>query len=157
MNELLKLLDKDLKYVDHKIYENEIHITAESKHKETKCPYCGKSSKNVHSCVERSLKDLPIQGKKVTLKLLSKKYFCKNSDCTRTTFSERFTFFEPKATKTNRLQDEILRVSLTQSSISASRYLRKSVADVGKSTICNLLKKGHVKCGYLHGIDKNMH
>ena len=157
MNDLLKLLDKDLKYVYHEIYDNEIHITAKSKRKETKCPYCGKSSKNVHSCVERFLKDLPIQGKKVTLKLLSKKYFCKNPDCKRTTFSERFDFFEPKATKTNRLQDEILRISLTQSSVSASRYLRKSVADVGKSTICNLLKKGHVKCGYLHGIDKNMH
>jgi transposase len=121
---------------------NEIYINAESTREETRCPYCGKKSKNVHSCVNRTLKDLPIQGMKVKLRLRSKKYFCKNPKCEKTTFAERFSFFEPKATKTNRLQDEILRVSLNQSSISASQYLRESVADVGKSTICNLLKKG---------------
>ena len=157
MKDLLKLLDKDLKYIDHVIYDNEMYITAKSKRKEAKCPYCGKLSKNVHSYVERSLKDLPIQCKKVIIKLLSKKYFCKNTDCSKTTFSERFDFYEPKATKTNRLQDEIIRVSLTQSSISASRYLRKSVADVGKSTICNLLKKGNAQCGYLYENNESMH
>ena len=71
----------------------------------------------------------------------NKKFFCKNKDCEHKTFAETFSFFESKATKTNRLQDEILRVSLAQSSLSAERYLRNSVADVGKSTICNLLKK----------------
>ena len=88
------------------------------------------------------LKDLPIQGKKVKIHLLNHKYFCSNHKCAHKTFTERFAFFEPKATRTNRLQEEILRVSLTQSSVAASRYLRSSVADVGKSTICNLLKKG---------------
>ena len=147
MRDLLKLLDTNLRYINHTVINDEIHIKAKSRRKEAKCPYCNKPSANVHSQVNRTLKDLPIQGKKVKLILESKKYFCRNPDCTQTTFSERFSFFEPKATKTNRLQEEILRVSLNQSSIAASRYLRKSVADVGKSTICNLLKKGHTKCG----------
>jgi hypothetical protein len=46
------------------------------------------------------------------------------------------------------LQEEIMRTAMTQSSVSASRYLRKHVADVGKSTICNMIKKGlGNKCG----------
>jgi hypothetical protein len=34
-----------------------------------------------------------------------------------------------------------VRVSMEVSSVSASRMLRKRTADVGKSTICELLKK----------------
>lgn len=70
-----------------------------------------------------------------------KKYFCRNDECGHKTFVETFDFFAPNATKTKRLSDEILKVSLTQSSVAAAKYLRDSVCDVGKSTICNMLKK----------------
>ena len=145
MEELLRLLNEDLQYISHEMNGKEIHINAESKCKKAICPYCGDQSEWIHSRVKRTLKDLPIQGRKVKIILENNKYFCKNPDCTRKTFAERFPFFEPNARKTNRLQEEILRVSLSQSSLSASRYLKASVADVGKSTICNLLKKGQEK------------
>ena len=88
------------------------------------------------------MKDLPIQGKKVKILIEQKKYFCANKICPKKTFAERFDFYDPKATTTKRLQKEILRVAMAQSSVAASRYLRTSVADVSKSTICNMLKKG---------------
>ena len=68
-----------------------------------------------------------------------------NKDCGHKTFAETFSFLEAKATKTKRLQEEIFKVALTQSSIAAARYLRNSAAEIGKSTICNLLKKGREK------------
>lgn len=142
MEELIKLLDEELKYIRHEKEGDEIHIYVRSERAGVECPYCGKRSTQVHSRCKRTLKDLPIQGKKVKLQLESRKYFCANPECTRTTFAERFEFYKPKATTTNRLRKEILRVSLTQSSVAASRYLRASVADVSKSTICELLKKG---------------
>ena len=142
MKELIKLLDDNLGYISHEIQDGEINIQVRSERKEAECPYCGAISTQIHSRTKRILKDLPIQGKKVKIHLLNHKYFCSNHKCAHKTFTERFAFFEPKATRTNRLQEEILRVSLTQSSVAASRYLRASVADVGKSTICNLLKKG---------------
>jgi len=142
MEEIVKLLDTALQYVRHEVVGKEINIYVKSEKLESECPYCGEASIKVHSRKNRVVKDLPIQGRKVKLHLERRKYFCKNPECSHTTFSERFNFCEPRATTTNRLQEEILRVSLTQSSVAASKYLRKSVADVGKSTICNLLKKG---------------
>ena len=145
MEELLQILDDKLQYIGHEIKEDVIEIRAASKLAEAKCPYCETMSAKVHSRVKRVLKDLPIQSKKVKIVMELNKYFCKNPDCRRKTFAERFSFFEPNAVWTNRLKEEIVRVSLTQSSISASRYLRASVADVGKSAICNMLKKGRHK------------
>jgi len=142
MEELIRLLDENLRYDGYEIQEDELFIYASSLRETALCPYCGQASNQIHSHNVRTLKDLPMQGKKVKILLDQKKYFCKNKSCMKKTFAERFNFFEPKATKTKRLQQEILRVALTRSSVGASRYLRGSVAAVSKSTICNLLKKG---------------
>ena len=141
MNEMVLLPDERLSYISHEKEETSITIYVQSTDEQAICPYCGETSKKVHSHYTRKLQDLPIQGNKVKLVIDNKKYFCENGDCEHKTFAEAFSFFDPKATKTKRLQEEILRISLTQSSLSAERYLRCSVANVGKSTICNLLKK----------------
>lgn len=142
MEEIVRMLSEDLEYITHEIQKDKIVIWVKSRNQGTKCPYCGKMSERVHSHYMRKLQDLPIQGKKVKLLIKRRKLFCDNDKCGNRTFVEKFNFFDGKATKTNRLQEEILRVSITQSSIAASKYLKASVADVGKSTICNLLKKG---------------
>jgi len=67
--------------------------------------------------------------------------FCMNPECSRTTFAEPFSFIGPKAKKSNRLLDKIVDVSLNVSSLNAADILKNGIADVGKSTICNLLKK----------------
>ena len=67
--------------------------------------------------------------------------FCNKADCNHTTFAEGFDFIKFKATKTKRLENEIINISMNVSSLTATNILRNSVADVGKSTICNLLKK----------------
>lgn len=141
MKEIISLPDKRLQYISHENEESRILIYVQSAVEKVACTYCGEESDKIHSHYTRKLQDLPIQGKKVTLILDNKKYFCSNEKCSHKTFAESFSFFKPKATKTKRLQEEILRVSLTQSSLSAEKYLRRSVADVGKSTICSMLKK----------------
>ena len=141
MRELLRLLDEDLLYIEHMVEPDIIIIRAESSKTTGICPYCGVESTSVHSVYERKLQDLPIQGKKTVLLINRRKFFCLNKDCKHRTFAEQFCFLKPCARKTDRLQTEILAVSLTQSSLSASKFLRRNVANVGKSTICNLLKK----------------
>lgn len=141
MDELIKLLDRNLNYIRHEIKDDYFYIYVESNRDSFECPQCGCSSTQVHSRYERSFQDLPIQGFKVMIVLSNRKFFCKNPECSYKTFIESFSFIKHKAKKTIRLEDEIVRLSTNVSSVTASKILKNQIANVGKSTICNLLKK----------------
>lgn len=141
MDELIKLLDENLEYVKHELINDTINIYVISNRKDVVCPFCGQISTKVHSRYMRSFQDLPIQGKKVNIILNNRKMFCSNSMCENKTFAETFDFLPNKAKKTKRLEDEIINISLNVSSITASKILYQNVANVGKSTVCNILKK----------------
>lgn len=141
MDGLVKLLDESLEYIDHEIIEDTIYINVKSIKVRTCCPECNTSSQRIHSRYKRRFQDLPISGKKTVIILNNRKFFCINQDCNKKTFSEKFNFIEDKAKKTKRLEDEIINLSKNMSSISASKLLRENIATVGKSTVCNILKK----------------
>jgi transposase len=141
MDEIIKLLDENLEYIIHKIIGDTIFIHVISNREAVICPYCGSASSKVHSHYERSFQDLPIQGKKVRVILNNRKMFCNTPDCNHTTFAESFDFLNFKAKKTKRLETEIINISMNVSSLTATDLLKDRVADVGKSTICKLLKK----------------
>ncbi|MBQ8040809.1 MAG: transposase family protein [Lachnospiraceae bacterium] len=141
MDEFIKLLDPNLDYICHEIIGDTIVIHVASNKEEVICPYCGCASSKKHSVYERSFQDLPVMGMKSRIVLSNRKMFCTNPECSRTTFAEPFSFIGPKAKKSNRLLDKIVDVSLNVSSLNAADILKNGIADVGKSTICNLLKK----------------
>lgn len=141
MNEFIKLLDPGLDYISHEIIGDTIVIRVASNKEEAVCPYCGCTSTKKHSVYERSFQDLPIMDMKSRIIINNRKMFCTNPECCHTTFAETFDFIKPKAKKSNRLLDKIIDVSLNVSSLNASDILKNGIADVGKSTICNLLKK----------------
>jgi len=147
MKDIIEMLDKDLTYLEHQIVEDHIIVLVESSRDEAMCPYCGKTSSRVHSKYEREFQDLPMQGKKVYVTLVNRKYFCDNRKCPNKTFAESFDFLKPKAKKSERLIDEIMKVSVEVSSVTASRILKDGVVDVGKSTICDMLKKNNRSVG----------
>lgn len=141
MDELIKLLDKDLECISHEISGDTIYVYVESNRKEAICPYCGRSASRVHSHYERRFLDLPIQGKKVEIIIRNRKLRCDNPECGHKTFAESFDCLPFKGKRSLRLTEEIIKVSIEVSSIKASTMLKKGVADVSKSTICTLLKK----------------
>jgi transposase len=110
MEELVYLLREELRYIGHTMGDGSIIIYVEPSRKQARCPYCGAESGKAHSRYERKLQDLPIQGRKVTIYLTNRKYFCINEACEHRTFAGQFSFYEPKATKTKRLQEEIKRI-----------------------------------------------
>jgi len=142
MEELVKLLCKDFEYIRHETKGDLIYIYVKSNRDECECPYCETPSKKVHSRYERRFRDLPVQGKKAEIVLENKKYFCNNEGCSHKTFAETFDCLPHKGKRSKRLTDAIMDISLNVSSVTAARLLRNGMADVGKSTICNLLKKG---------------
>lgn len=141
MDEFIKELDRNLDYIKHESNADEITIYVASNRKACDCPYCGSPSKRVHSRYRKSFQDLPVMGKKTKIIIENRKFFCDNPDCDFTTFAERFEFLGQNGKKTKRLIDKIVDVSLNTSSLAASRILNDGIADIGKSTICNLLKK----------------
>ena len=65
------------------------------------CPSCLRPTGEVKKYYQRTIRDLPITGRAVYLKLEERQFFC--PDCTRY-FSERFTFVRPNRTTTNRYE-----------------------------------------------------
>jgi len=147
MKYIVKMLDENVTYLEHQIIGDYIVVLVESSREEAVCPNCGKPSSRVHSTYERSFQDLPIQGKKVYVNIINRKYFCENRDCPNTTFAESFGCLKPKAKKSERLINEIMKISVEVSSVAASKMLKDGIADVSKSTICDMLKKNNRSIG----------
>lgn len=143
MKEIIKLLDKNLSYQDHSLIEDTMYINVVSARDSVKCPCCNTPSSKVHSHYKKSFQDLPIQDKKVMIVLNNRKLFCVNEHCNKRTFAETFAFISSKSKKTTRLEREIIRISQHVSSLSAAKIINARVATIGKSTICNLLKKNN--------------
>lgn len=145
--QLIKLLDKDLKCIEFKIKDKQMILEVLSEKKESICPYCGSPSTRIHSRYEREIQDIPFQDKQTILLLTVRKFFCDNPECTYKTFSERFDFVKPKGKKTTRLIEKIVVTSTKLSSVSAACLLKEDSVKVSKSTINNLLKKNTCDCG----------
>ena len=141
MQEYINMLSTKLKLLSYTIDENEIIFNVESTDKQPVCPYCGVKSTRCHSKYPKSFDDLPLNGKKVTVKINNRKMFCDNPACLHKTFSETYDFVSRRAKKTNRLVNYIIDTSINMSSIAAQNTLRKNGVKVGKSTICTFLKK----------------
>lgn len=143
VDDVVKLLDENLRYISHKIIEDTLFIRIASEKLSLRCPSCDTVSAKVHSRYERTFHDLPVQGKKVVYVINNRKMFCPNTQCRRKTFAEQFLFLPYKAKKSTRLEQEIMKVAQNVSSLAAEKIVNRGTAAVGKSTICNLLKKNN--------------
>ncbi|MGH0945171.1 transposase family protein [Bacillus mycoides] len=143
MDDVVKLLDENLRYISHEMIEDTLFIRVTSEKLSVTCPSCGMASVKVHSRYERTFHDLPIQGKKVVYVINNRKMFCHNAQCHRNTFAEQFLFLPYKAKKSTRLEQEIMKIAKNVSSLVAEKILNRGIAKVGKSTICSLLKKNN--------------
>lgn len=141
MDDLIKLLDKNLDYVSHEIVEDTIHIKVTSNRETFICPHCNTESKRIHSHYIKTFQDLPMQDKKVIIILDNRKFFCENNECSNKTFSETFHCIDFKSKKSKRLIEYIINTSMKLSTIDASKVLEKNGVRVSKSTVHNLLKK----------------
>ena len=73
MDNLIKLLDKNLEYIEHEIIKDTIYISVKSTKEYICCPYCCTPSNKIHSKYRRSFQDLPIQELKVIIIINNRK------------------------------------------------------------------------------------
>jgi len=141
MDELVKMLDKNLDYLNHEVEKDTMKIHVASNREVVTCPYCHAKTTKVHSTYSKSFQDLPMPCKKVLLLLENRKMFCHNADCSKKTFAERFDFLDFKSKKTNRLITHIQETALHCSSVATSTTLKRNVVDISHTTVLNLFKK----------------
>ena len=141
MDELVKRIDPHFAYQWHEIEDGIMRVHVRSTRKTAQCPYCGSVSKQVHSIYPRKFRDLPIQGMKVEIIISNRKFFCPNEECAHKTFAESYECLPRMARRSRQLTQAIVHTAINTSSITASKMLGEGTADVGKSTICRLLKK----------------
>ena len=141
MDELVKRIDSYFEYVSHEIENGVIRMYVKSNRQAAQCPYCGTVSNKAHSMYYRKFRDLPIQDKKVEVVICNRKYFCVNPDCGHKTFAETFECLPKMGRRSRRLTEAIMETATNLSSVAASKTLKQRTADIGKSTICRLLKK----------------
>lgn len=106
------------------------------------CSCCNRKSNRVHSRYSRTLKDLPLLNKKVILKLQSWKFFCDNSKCNRTIFTERYTeLIHSYARKTDRLNKFMEKIAFATSVEIASKIINSHVARTYPDSIIRTVEK----------------
>ena len=142
MREIIKMLNKKLKYESHRIIGDEVHIKVKSKKKVQECPKCGEKTRKVHSRYIRTVQDLPIGDKKVYIEIISRKMICENGNCLRKRFAESYGFVLPNGVKTKRLEAEIVSIGMNMSSVAAAAaVLNRNTVKLCGRTVRNLIKK----------------
>ncbi len=86
------------------------------------CPVCAGSSESIHSQYVRTAADLPWGGSPILLRLIVRRFFCRNSLCARRIFTERLPeLVQPWAQMTNRLREALRVLSFATCAEAGSR------------------------------------
>ncbi len=77
------------------------------------CPLCRRASRRVHSHYVRTLADLPLGERTLTLHLSVRRFFCHTRECPRRIFAERLPeLTQPYARRTQRQRHRLERIGL---------------------------------------------
>ena len=93
-------------------HANKVVLHIISKQPASRCPDCDTKGA-LHSYYFRKINDLPAFGYIVMVALRARKFYCRNSKCSKKVFSERFPdHFLPYKRSTKRLNDKLLKIAL---------------------------------------------
>lgn len=74
----------------HEISPDGVVVHAHGGAPTSACPTCGTASSSVHSRHTRHLLDLPAHGRRLTIRLAARRFWCRMGSCERKVFTERF-------------------------------------------------------------------
>lgn len=99
-----------------------VRLTIESGVDTRPCPKCGCDSSSEHSRYTRRPRDLPIQGRVVTLQAIVRRFHCHNPACDTCTFAESLGVLAPRhAQRTSRLTKLLQNLIVSVSSPTGAR------------------------------------
>lgn len=116
------------------------------------CPGCQQPSSNVHSTYPRTPQDLPWQGVAVKLKVRTRRFFCRNTICSRRIFCERLggavAYY---ARRTVRLTQALTDIGFAVGGKAGARLTASLGYGFGADTLLSVLRQNepnehHVPC-----------
>src|SRR4051812_30013767 len=107
------------------------------------CPDCAALSGRVHSRYDRTLGDLPWQGRPVTLRVRVRRFRCLNPACLRRTFAERLgETARPAARRTSRLGDLQRHLGLVVGGEAGARLAARLAIPISPDTLLRMARRG---------------
>lgn len=106
------------------------------------CPDCQNQSRSRHSWSYRSLQDLPVQGKEMTVRLQLSRWRCTYRQCRRQTFTDRFpAIASPYGRRTTRVAGIIGLLGHSAGGRPGERLMRRLGMPISDDTILRHLKR----------------
>jgi transposase len=121
--------------------ERHVIISVRSTASQARCPLCRAPSESIHSHYMRTVADLPFAGQFVVLKLIVRRFFCRNPSCSRTIFTERLPdLVHPWAQMTNRLREALRALGFATCAEAGSRLAPRFGMKASPSTFLRCQK-----------------
>ncbi|MGQ0604204.1 MAG: ISL3 family transposase [Anaerolineales bacterium] len=106
------------------------------------CPICGQTSASVHSRYLRRAAEVPIAGVAVRVWFTVRRFFCRNSHCSRRTFTEQIPeWLAPRAQRSQRLREMQQRLGLALGGELGHRLTGPLAVAVSADTILRLIRQ----------------
>ena len=142
------------------VLEDELSLTIYMKSQKHShhCISCAQEMRVYHATYVRTVQDLPIFNKNVTLRITSYNYFCSDESCGTRTFAEDYGRFIGRSGRmTDRLEDFIRMLSLETNCEGAAAICKEMGIRVSGDTIIRMLRKmtdrPSPQCGDAIGVD----
>ena len=107
------------------------------------CPFCGVTSRRIHSRYTRQVEDLPCAGKQIHLRVISRRFFCELSSCRRRIFAERFgeDVLATRSRRTARLEYIVHHLGLALGGRPAASFAKRLMLPVSNDTLLRVVRR----------------
>jgi transposase len=110
---------------------------------EAECPLCATASRRIHSRYVRHVADLPSAGRKVHLRLLTRRFSCEAPHCRRRIFAERFgdDVVPLRRRRTARLEYIVHHLGLALGGRPAAVFAKRLMLPVSNDTLLRVVRR----------------
>ncbi|MGY4327199.1 transposase [Bradyrhizobium sp. LB7.2] len=123
--------------------EDSVILAVRSEAAEAQCPLCATASRRIHSRYIRHVADLPSAGRKVRLRLLTRRFTCEVPHCRRRIFAERFgeDIVPLRWRRTARLEYIVHHLGLALGGRPAASFAKRLMLPVSNDTLLRVVRR----------------
>jgi transposase len=118
-----------------------VHLSVRLAAVGARCPTCGRWSEAFHSSYRRTIADLPITDRQVTVQLVVRRFRCREKACSRRTFAEQVPLLVDRyARRTRRLRSDFETIGLMLGGRPGSRLSARQNKPTSRMTLLRLVR-----------------